>query len=145
MAWQSSGSRVAGKWMDCIVVDLLRLSRSGRTALVMGGVDLPSLVTTILLNLSGQQPGRKKVILVSEGLIARCDRPLVQSTIENKPDNAWKYTRNIEETRTTFGSMRNDGETRYFIRDNGAGFVTKKSGKPAHARFKVPYEIRIPW
>jgi PAS domain S-box-containing protein len=120
--------KVAGKRMDRIIDDLLRLSRAGRTALVMGEVNLSSLVTTILNNLSGQQPGRKKVFQVSEGLIACCDRNLIQGALENMLDNSWKYTGNNSETRITFGSVRKDGETWYFIRDNGAGFDAKNAG-----------------
>jgi hypothetical protein len=119
--------KVAGKRMDRIINDLLRLSRAGRTALVMGDVNLSSLVTTILNNLSGQQPGRKKVFHVAEGLIACCDRTLVQGALENLLDNAWKYTRNNDETRITFGSVRKGTETWYFIQDNGAGFDSKNA------------------
>ncbi len=119
--------KVAGKRMDRIIDDLLRLSRAGRTALAMGDVNLSSLVTTILNNLSGQQPGRKKIFAVSEGLIARCDRDLVQGALENILDNAWKYTGKNEETEISFGSLRRDGETWYLIRDNGAGFDAKNA------------------
>jgi PAS domain S-box-containing protein len=119
--------KVAGKRMDRIIDDLLRLSRAGRTALVIGDVNLSSLVTTILNNLSGQQPGRKKVFLVAEGLVARADRTLMQGVLENILDNAWKYTRNNDETRITFGSLQKDGDTWYFIRDNGVGFNAKSA------------------
>jgi PAS domain S-box-containing protein len=119
--------KVAGKRMDRIIEDLLRLSRAGRTALVITEVNLSSLVTTILNNLSGQQPGRKKVFQVSEGLIARGDRHLIQGALENILDNAWKYTGGTGETRITFGSLKEDGETWYFIRDNGAGFDAKNA------------------
>jgi PAS domain S-box-containing protein len=119
--------KVAGKRMDRIIDDLLRLSRAGRTALVVGDVNLSSLVTTILNNLSGQQPGRKKVFLVAEGLVARCDRNLMQGALENMLDNAWKYTRNNDETRITFGSLQKDRDTWYFIRDNGVGFDAKNA------------------
>jgi light-regulated signal transduction histidine kinase (bacteriophytochrome) len=119
--------KVAGKRMDRIIEDLLRLSRAGRTALVMADVNLSSLVTVILNNLSGQQPGRKKVFHVSEGLITRCDRALIQGALENMLDNAWKYTGANEETRITFGSRRENGELWYFIEDNGAGFDVKNA------------------
>jgi len=114
--------KVAGKRMDRIIDDLLRLSRAGRTALVFGEVNLSSLVKTILSNLSVQQPGRKTVFLVSDGIVARGDRTLIQGALENMLDNAWKYTGNNEETRISFGSLDKDGDTWYFIRDNGVGF-----------------------
>ena len=119
--------KVAGKRMDRIIDDLLRLSRAGRTALVIKDVDLSQIVTTILSGLSDQQPGRKKIFNVSEGLIARCDRTLIQGAFENMLDNAWKYTSNNDETEITFGSFLKDGETWYFIRDNGAGFDAKNA------------------
>jgi PAS domain S-box-containing protein len=119
--------KVAGKRMDRIIDDLLRLSRAGRTALVMGDVNLSSLVKNILNNLSGQEPGREKVFQVSEGLVARCDRTLIQGALENLLDNAWKYTGKNSETRITFGSVRRNGQPWYFIRDNGAGFDVKNA------------------
>lgn len=119
--------KVAGKRMDRIIDDLLRLSRAGRTALVIGDVNLSSLVTTILNNLSGQQPGRKKVFHVSAGIIARCDRNLIQGALENLLDNAWKYTGAKDETVITFGSRRQGDGLWYFIQDNGAGFDAKNA------------------
>jgi PAS domain S-box-containing protein len=119
--------KVAGKRMDRIIDDLLRLSRAGRTALVIGDVNLSSLVKTILNNLSVQHPARKKVFHVSEGLIARCDRNLIQGALENMLDNAWKYSGGKDETVIRFGSRRQGDDLWYFIQDNGAGFDAKNA------------------
>jgi light-regulated signal transduction histidine kinase (bacteriophytochrome) len=36
--------------------------------------------------------------------------------------NAWKFTSRREQPRIAFGGEQKDGETQYFVRDNGAGF-----------------------
>jgi signal transduction histidine kinase len=67
------------------------------------------------------------VFQVAEGLVARCDRTLIQGALENLLDNAWKYTGKNSETRITFGSIRKNGQPWYFIQDNGAGFDAKNA------------------
>ena len=41
---------------------------------------------------------------------------------ENLLDNAVKYTRPRDKARIEVGSARKDGETIFFVRDNGVGF-----------------------
>ena len=50
------------------------------------------------------------------------DPYLMQIALENLLDNAWKFTGKEAHPRIEFGTTVKDGETAYFIRDNGAGF-----------------------
>jgi light-regulated signal transduction histidine kinase (bacteriophytochrome) len=50
------------------------------------------------------------------------DPVLIRLVFENLLDNAVKYTRTREKARIEISSSRNDGETVYFVRDNGVGF-----------------------
>lgn len=43
--------------------------------------------------------------------------------------NAWKFTSKQENAEITFGREQKDGETFYFVRDNGAGFDMSYVGK----------------
>jgi light-regulated signal transduction histidine kinase (bacteriophytochrome) len=42
--------------------------------------------------------------------------------LDNLIGNAWKFTRKRPRTRIEFGSTQADGQTAYFVRDNGVGF-----------------------
>ena len=64
----------------------------------------------------------RKSILVEPGLTADCDRGLLLIVLENLLGNAWKFTAKRTEAQITFGREKKNGETTYFIRDNGAGF-----------------------
>jgi light-regulated signal transduction histidine kinase (bacteriophytochrome) len=46
----------------------------------------------------------------------------MQVVLDNLIGNAWKYTSKLESAVIEFGYTDEDGETAFFIRDNGAGF-----------------------
>ena len=50
------------------------------------------------------------------------DASLMRVVLENLLDNAWKYTRRTPEAVVEFGQEDVDGQTVYFVRDNGVGF-----------------------
>ena len=46
----------------------------------------------------------------------------MQVVLENLMGNAWKYTSKQDPAEIEFGSTDENGETVFFVRDNGAGF-----------------------
>jgi light-regulated signal transduction histidine kinase (bacteriophytochrome) len=55
--------------------------------------------------------------------------------IHNLLENAWKYTGATTDAHIEFGRESQDGETVYFVRDNGAGFdmqFAEQLFKPFH-------------
>ncbi len=46
----------------------------------------------------------------------------MQVVLENLIGNAWKYTSKQDSAAIEFGKTEENGETVYFVRDNGAGF-----------------------
>jgi light-regulated signal transduction histidine kinase (bacteriophytochrome) len=54
---------------------------------------------------------------------------LIAVIFENLLGNAWKFTSRVASARIEVGSTVNDGETVFFVRDNGAGFSMKFSNK----------------
>jgi light-regulated signal transduction histidine kinase (bacteriophytochrome) len=44
-------------------------------------------------------------------------------------DNAWKFTSKTTDASIEFGSIEKDGETLFYVKDNGAGFNMEYSDK----------------
>jgi light-regulated signal transduction histidine kinase (bacteriophytochrome) len=85
-------------------------------------VDLTSIVRKILAELAAREPDRALEANVAPGLLAQGDSRLVAVLFENLLGNAWKFTSKRTGARIEVGSERRDGETVFFVRDNGAGF-----------------------
>jgi light-regulated signal transduction histidine kinase (bacteriophytochrome) len=65
---------------------------------------------TVTLTIDGRQVTAEK------------GKTVLRAAIENLLGNAWKVTAHRNPARIEFGADRKDGETVYFVRDNGAGF-----------------------
>ena len=112
------GSVLMGRLID----DLLKLSRVTRGTLARELVDLSALAGSIVAELRRVEPQRRGEAVVPSGLVLTGDASILRVLLENLLQNAWKYTSRKPAARIEFGSERRDGETVYFVRDNGAGF-----------------------
>jgi light-regulated signal transduction histidine kinase (bacteriophytochrome) len=65
--------------------------------------------------------------VIQENLQARMDPALAWILLENLIANAWKFTRNADATRIEIGVEKTNGETAFFVKDNGAGFDAAKA------------------
>jgi len=115
--------RRAAQRMGGLIDDLLKLARVTRTEMTIEDVDLGALASEITDTLRRTEPNRDvDVELGGNGLSARGDPHLMRIVLENLIGNAWKFTAHRESGRIEFGRSANDGETVYFVRDNGVGF-----------------------
>jgi light-regulated signal transduction histidine kinase (bacteriophytochrome) len=114
--------RGAAHHMAELIEDLLKLSQVTRTHLKSVPVDLTRLAENILAELQRAQPERSVRCRVAPNLNARGDPHLLQVVLENLLNNAWKYTSKQGQAEIEFGSKYENGQTIYFVRDNGAGF-----------------------
>lgn len=108
--------------MRAMIDDLLRLSRLGRCALSMERIDLTSLVRDVLQDIGRSQDISKVEVQIAELPPCNGDPSLLKQVFVNLLSNAIKFSRNKEKPIVQVGSLRQKGETVYFIRDNGAGF-----------------------
>ncbi len=60
--------------------------------------------------------------VIAEGIVVKGDTQLLRAVLENLLGNAWKFTGKKGDARIEFGMSQRDGETAFFVRDNGAGF-----------------------
>src|SRR5206468_1043718 len=67
-------------------------------------------------------PNRRVECHVVPNLQAQGDVSLLRIALDNLLRNAWKFTEKRPVARIEVGEMERNGETVYFVRDNGAGF-----------------------
>ncbi len=108
-----------------LVDNLLRFSQMGRTALRPRRVDVEQLVSEIRQKLSAEVEGRRIEWVVGDLDPIMADPVLIRLVFENLIDNAVKYTRPRDPARIEIGSRRANGETIFFVKDNGVGFDMK--------------------
>lgn len=121
--------------MTELVNDLLALAHVGGAALERTEVDLSAMAAEIMADLRRLAPEREATVDIAPGLACRADRGLLRSVLENLLGNAWKYSSRVAHAQIEVGANTVDGRTRFFVRDNGAGF------EPADAsRLFRPFE-----
>ncbi len=104
------------------VDSLLEISRLTRRKLHREPVNLGFIAQGIADDLRKSHPESNAEFVIAEGLCADVDEQLMRITIENLLDNAWKFTRDQSHPRIEFGAVEEEGETVYFVKDNGVGF-----------------------
>ncbi len=115
--------------MGMIIDDLLQLTRIARVEMRRRDFDLAEIARVVAAALSEAQPGRRVEFVVQPVMRANGDPNLVKIILENLIGNAWKFTSHTDAARIEIGSEERDGETSYFVRDNGAGFDMSYSDK----------------
>ena len=50
------------------------------------------------------------------------DRRLIQVALQNLMDNSWKFTSKRQDARIEVGWNNSNGESAFYVKDNGAGF-----------------------
>ena len=114
--------RRAATSMAELIDALLALSRLSRVELQTEPVDASALALTIADGLRQAAPERQVDFVIAPNLTVDADPTLLQALLENLLNNAWKYSGPRDVARIEFGSVDRDGETVYFVRDNGVGF-----------------------
>lgn len=108
--------------MGQLISDLLNLSRITRCKLRREKVDLSTLVNDLVAALGRREPHRRVATVIAENVEAECDPVLTRLALENLLANAWKYTAGEPAPLIEFGCRSLQGETAYYVRDNGIGF-----------------------
>jgi PAS domain S-box-containing protein len=117
--------------MNGLITDLLSLARVSQGQLQRMEVDLSDLAEGVVRQERHRDPAREVEVVIAPGLFANCDARLAHIVLENLVGNAWKYSRSQPLARIEFGRVPTaTGEApQFYIRDNGAGFDMKRSGR----------------
>lgn len=121
--------RAAAQRMAQLIDDILGLSRAGRAEMHPQRVDISATVREILDDLRKSQPERKVQAQVDPDMAVTADPHLIRIALDNLLGNAWKFTAKCDLARIQVGSVEQDGERVYFVRDNGAGFDPRYADK----------------
>ena len=121
--------RSAAEQMGRLIDGLLALGRVTQGSARREWVDLSLLARQTAEQLRESQPEREVEFVIGDGFREKGDSALIGAALENLMSNAWKFTRGRPDARIEFGSARENGQTIYFVRDNGAGFDMAFSSK----------------
>ncbi len=130
--------------MGTLIDDLLQLSRVTRLEMKYVRIDLSALAGKIMHGLKSDDPQRDAEIFIAPNLTATGDAGLIQIMLHNLLGNAWKYTGRKDRAIIEFGSLAQDDEQVYFIRDNGSGFDMRYVSKLFGAFQRLHTEDEFP-
>jgi light-regulated signal transduction histidine kinase (bacteriophytochrome) len=121
--------RNGGKRMGELIDDLLAFARLSRQALARRPIDTSRLVQEILMDLIPAGNGRH--IETRLGELAPCDGDpvLLKQVWVNLLSNAVKYTQGRTLAVIEVGCEQTNGDSTYFVRDNGVGFDMQYANK----------------
>lgn len=105
-----------------LIDGMLKISRLSKAPLNPTLLDLSQMSHEIIADLREQDPHRQVEAQIQAGVTAYADPILMHNVLENLFNNAWKYTAKKEQAEVSFGTLTSEGQTVYFVRDNGAGF-----------------------
>jgi PAS domain S-box-containing protein len=120
----------AAQRMGTLIDDLLAFSRLGRSEMKKSAVNLDQLVQETLKELREETNGRSISWEIQPLPTVQADRALLRMVLVNLLANAVKFTSKRHHPRIEIGFLpQQKGETGFFIRDNGAGFDPRYTGK----------------
>jgi PAS domain S-box-containing protein len=112
----------AARQMGVLIDALLAFSRMGRSEMRRQPVGLAALLGDARRQLHREIEGRNIDWQVGDLPEVHGDPVMLGQVVINLLSNALKYTRTRPVARIEIGASRNERETVFFIRDNGAGF-----------------------
>ena len=115
--------------MDSLIKDLLAFSKTGRQELHRLTVQPLALVNEVLEELPEEV--KERTITFTLGKLPACnaDPHLLKQVFANLLSNAVKFTRNRVPAVIEINAQSSDGQTVYFVRDNGVGFNMEYAGR----------------
>lgn len=111
------------KEMGELIEGLLTLAKLSREQIKSEPVDLSAVARRIEQDHREREPQRQAQVLIQDGLCAQGDPRLLSAVLQNLLANAWKFTSRQLLTRIEVGcELDADGDTVFFVKDNGVGF-----------------------
>jgi signal transduction histidine kinase len=113
--------RLAAKRMSQLIDGLLSLSRLGRHQMHVTEVDFSALAERIVSSAKRSYHSDPDTT-IQAGILIQADYEMIAVAMENLISNAVKFSSKAEAPKVEVGTFEQDGQTIYFVKDNGAGF-----------------------
>ena len=113
--------RSASRHIWRVTDDLIELMSITRGELKLCQVDLSQMAREIIRSVKITHPEHQVEFFCPDGLCVEADLQMTQVLMENLLGNAWKFTRDRKPALIEFGNLVQQGQTVFFIRDNGVG------------------------
>lgn len=114
--------RLASERMTSAFDGLQMLFRLTSGELRREEIDVSEMAAEMVHELVAAEPKRDVAVQIAPDISVSGDRRLVRILLGNLLSNAWKFTARTSHPRVLVGKELVDGETRVFVKDNGAGF-----------------------
>lgn len=121
--------QAAGRRMGSLIDAILRLSSLSKSELNREDTDISRIAHLTAADLRQREPERRVNFIIAPDLRAEGDKRLLKAVLENLLGNAWKYTSRRETATIEFGRGDIEGESVFFVRDNGVGFSMDHADK----------------
>jgi len=135
--------RAAATRMGALIDDMLLLSRLTRDEMKVENVDVTALARGVVDELRAREPQRNVEFESNGATPAKGDARLVRIALTNLLGNSWKFTRVRTPAHISFGGETRDGESVFFVKDDGVGFDMRYADKlfGAFQRLHSPTEF----
>jgi signal transduction histidine kinase len=117
--------RASASKMAQLINDLLRFSQLGRKPLSVSPFDMKALVQEVVTELAPSYPAAR--IQIGPLPQYEGDRALLRQVWANLVGNALKYSSRKDRPEVEIGGREENGDTVFWVRDNGAGFDMRYS------------------
>ena len=105
-----------------MINDLLQFSRTGTINILPQPIDLSEMCRKVMEWIHQDDPQRKIEVKIDDNMHINADHSLLMVVVKNLLGNAWKYTSKTKNPSIRVGSLHKDGQTIFYVKDNGAGF-----------------------
>lgn len=119
----------SSKSMAGLIDDLLNLARATAVGLERKQIDLTAIAQSVAEDLVIANPEREVQFTIAEGALVNADQGLMSLVMSNLIRNAWKYTSRHARASIEFAWTVQGGRRVFFVRDDGAGFDSRKASR----------------
>ena len=129
---------IASQNMKQLIDDLFNLSQVSCTELDKTRVNLSEMAVKLSVALSETQPDRQIKWDITPGVTAKGDKRLLEIALGNLLNNAFKFTSLHSTAHIEFGTQQENGQTAFYVRDDGVGFDMTYAGRLFDAFQRLP-------
>ncbi len=115
--------------MDQLIDDLLNFSRMSRRQIERSVIDMEAMVNEVVMELRNVYPLVRFEVTIDELPPARGDALMIRQVLASLLSNAMKFSQRQHRPKIRVGYTITDGETEYFVQDNGIGFDMQYTDK----------------